>query len=68
MAWDDYEDDDSTDACPHCGEQIYDDAEQCPACGRYLSSEDAPARPRPWWILIGVAICIMIVIAWVLGG
>jgi hypothetical protein len=62
------DDDDSTVPCPHCGADIYDDAEQCSACGWYLSAEDSPARPRSWWILIGAAICIVIVIAWMLGG
>ncbi len=81
MAWnddldeDDYagfntapDDDDPTVACPHCGEEVYDDAEQCPACGRYLSREDAPAAARPWWIVIGVAVCLVIVVAWALAG
>lgn len=62
------DDDDTTIPCPHCGADIYDDAEQCPACGHYLTDEDAPAKPQPWWILIGVSICILIVIAWMLGG
>jgi hypothetical protein len=58
------DDRDATIPCPHCGAEIYDDAEQCPACGEYLSDEDAPAARRPWWILIGVAICLAIVVAW----
>jgi hypothetical protein len=62
------DDDDTTMPCPHCGEDVYDDAEQCPLCGQYLSREDAPAAARPWWILIGVAVCLVIVILWMLGG
>jgi hypothetical protein len=62
------EDDDPTMPCPHCGEDVYDDAEQCPACGQYLTREGAPAATRPWWILIGVAVCLVIVILWMLGG
>jgi hypothetical protein len=62
------DDSEATMPCPHCGEEIYDDAEQCPACGRYLSDEDSPAQSQPWWILIGVAICILIVIAWMIAG
>jgi hypothetical protein len=61
------EDDNLTIACPHCGEDVYDDAEQCPACGQYQSLEDEPARAKPWWIVIGVAICLVIVILWALG-
>lgn len=41
--WDDGDDDESDDMqteCPHCGESIFDDAEQCPYCRMYLSSSD----------------------------
>ena len=62
------DDDNATIACPHCGADVYDDAEQCPACGQYLSQEDAPAKTPPWWILIGVAICLVIAILWMLGA
>jgi hypothetical protein len=62
------DDEDPTIDCPHCGAEVYDDAEQCPACGRYLTEEDAPAKLPPLWILIGVVVCILIVIAWMVGG
>lgn len=62
------DDQDTTLPCPHCGEDVYDDAEQCPQCGRYLSREEAPTGSRSWWIVIGVAVCLVIVILWVLGG
>jgi rRNA maturation protein Nop10 len=61
------DDEDATIPCPHCGADVYDDAEQCPACGQYLLDADAPAAGRPWWIVIGVAICLLIVIAWALS-
>ena len=54
--------------CPHCGAEIYDDAERCPECAKCLSDEEAPAKLPPLWILIGVAVCILIVVAWMLGG
>ena len=62
------DDDDPFVPCPHCGTDIYDEAEQCPACGQYLSREDEPARPKPWWIVLGVAICLVIVILWMLSA
>ena len=62
------DDQDATIDCPHCGAEIYDDTEQCPQCGKYLSDEGAPAKLPPLWILIGVAICVLIVVAWMLGG
>ncbi len=52
--------------CPHCFGTIYDDSERCPHCGLYLSREDRPFRP-PWWILMGVCICLLIVARWIVG-
>jgi hypothetical protein len=62
------QDGDNTDECPHCGELIYGDAERCQECGEYLSREDAPAERKPAWVIVGVAICLVIVLLWVLGG
>lgn len=61
-------DDDATEPCPYCGEAVYDDAERCPACGSYLSREDAPLGKRPWWLIAGIVLCILIVLTWILGG
>ena len=62
---DESEDDDPTVACPHCRRLIYDDAERCPECGKYLSREDTPWR-RPWWLLLGVGLCLAVVVFWVI--
>ena len=62
---DDEGDDDDTVACPHCFRPVYEDAERCPSCGKYLSLEDAPRR-HPWWLVIGVLICLAIVLRWVI--
>ncbi len=51
--------DESTTACPFCGEDIYDDAERCPECGNYIAWSDAdgdqptPSQftKRPLWII-----------------
>ena len=61
--WDDFEDDYPDDAddrsevvaCPECGEDVYEDAEQCPECGAYIvHSPDRIWQGRPWWwILLG---------------
>ena len=65
---DDWEEDDEDDTlmpCPHCLGSVYDDAEQCPRCGMYLSREDAPYS-KPLWLLLGVAICLIVVARWIL--
>ncbi len=55
--------DGTTFPCPHCFHTVYEDAERCSGCGRYLSTEDAPVR-KPWWLVIGVLVCIVVVIGW----
>jgi hypothetical protein len=53
--------------CPHCGEDVYEDAERCPHCEHYLSEEDPPPAPKSWLILIGTAVCLYIVYHWLVG-
>jgi endogenous inhibitor of DNA gyrase (YacG/DUF329 family) len=68
MGMDGFLDDDTeTINCPYCGREIYEDAPQCPHCGQYLSREDAPTRRPPWWLLLGVAVCLFIVYRWIVG-
>ena len=43
---DDGDDDAETVPCPHCGAEVYEDAERCPRCERYLSAEDRPSPSR----------------------
>lgn len=64
---DDEAGDDDTMPCPHCDEPVYDDAEQCPSCGRYLSRESPPTRPPPLWIIVGVTLCVLVLMAWIFG-
>lgn len=61
--WDDDQDD--TIPCPHCHREIYEDAERCPHCGNYLSDEDSPATTKPWWIILGFVLCMLIVYWWI---
>ena len=66
--WDDDDDgDDATMPCPYCRRAIHDDAVRCPYCENYLSEEDAQPARRPWWIIVAVGICLLIVAMWVLG-
>jgi hypothetical protein len=61
------EGDDATIPCPHCDQMIYDDAVRCPECGVYLTREATATSTKPWWIVLGVAICLLVVLAWSLG-
>ena len=45
-------------ACPHCGEQVYDDVEQCPYCGMYISQADFK-KPMPVWAVIIIILTIL---------
>lgn len=50
--------DDATDTvlCPHCGAEVYEDAEYCPVCDNYITPGDTAFSHRPlWWILLGLA-------------
>jgi hypothetical protein len=67
---DDYgaqDDDEPMEPCPHCGEEIYEDAQRCPHCGQYVSQEDSPRRPKPWWIVIGAILGLYAVFRWIHG-
>jgi len=53
--------------CPHCRKQIHEDSERCPYCEQYLSDEEAPPNRKPWWIVIGVLVCMYAVNRWIAG-
>jgi hypothetical protein len=58
-----------TAPCPHCGRQVYDDAERCPYCENYISEEDTPPSSRkPWWLILGVLACMYAVYRWITMG
>lgn len=70
--WEDSEDGWSSDGemtepCPYCGHEIYEGSPRCPSCGQYISSEDAPRRPKPWWWGVGVFAGLYAVYRWILG-
>jgi len=65
--WPGDEDDDATMPCPYCGREMYDDSPRCPHCGEYISEEDAPSRQPPWWIVLGVLLCLAAMLFWLLG-
>jgi predicted RNA-binding Zn-ribbon protein involved in translation (DUF1610 family) len=69
-SWDDEvppDDDDLTVECPHCGQQIYEESERCAYCEKYISDEDSPPTRKPWWIIVGVLVCLYVVYRWIAG-
>jgi len=68
--WDDGEtdsddDDSATVACPYCERQIYDGSLQCPYCKNYISDADQPSGQKPWWIVVGVLVCLYMAFRWI---
>ena len=64
----DTDDDDTTLPCPYCQRPIYADAPRCPYCENYLSEEEEVSPPRkPWWIAVGVGVCLYLVYRWTVG-
>lgn len=66
--FDDPSDDDDTIPCPYCQRPIHDDAQRCPYCENYISEEDGPRAAKPWWIVAGVILCLLVLYLWIVGG
>ncbi len=64
--WDE-DDEAKIDVCPHCGQEIYEDAERCPHCETYLSAADSLTKPKPWWIVLGVFVVLAMIYWWTIG-
>lgn len=60
-------DEEPTVPCPQCGHEVHEDSPRCPHCENWISDEDAPAGRKPWWLLIGVALCLYAVWRWIAG-
>lgn len=62
-----YDDEPALVPCPYCRREIVEGAERCPYCENYISTEDAPPARKPWWIILGAALCLWVVYHWVVG-
>jgi hypothetical protein len=54
-----------TVACPHCGQEIYDDADRCVHCGQWVVKRlggPGPGRRGAWWLLglIGAGLALLL--------
>jgi len=65
--FDDEDDEEATVACPYCRREIHEDSQRCPYCEQYISQEDAPAAGKPWWIIVGVIVCLLLLLGWIIG-
>lgn len=52
------EDDFDLVQCPYCGLYISELAEVCPKCKSFISREDVPRPPKPWWWIVIVFVLI----------
>jgi hypothetical protein len=59
------EDDEPTVPCPYCRREVLEDSPRCPYCENYISEEDAPAARKPWWVVVGVLLCLYAVYRWI---
>ncbi len=62
-----YGTDDDTIPCPYCRRPIHEDSQRCPHCENYISEEDAPPSPRPWWFIVGMILALLTALMWALG-
>jgi hypothetical protein len=54
--------DEPTVPCPSCRAEMFEDSPRCPSCGRFVSAEDAPAQPKPLWVLVTAIVCLAIAV------
>ena len=58
-------DDEPTIPCPYCRREMFEDSARCPHCGQYISAEDSPPGRKPWWIIVGVLLCLAAIWVWI---
>jgi predicted RNA-binding Zn-ribbon protein involved in translation (DUF1610 family) len=59
-------DDETAIPCPHCGEDVFDDAEQCPTCGTSLIRDRRALTGRPnWFVVLGFVGALFAIVTWI---
>jgi hypothetical protein len=62
----DYADEPATIPCPHCGAEVFDDAEQCPACGSWFVRDRRPLTGKPrWFVMLGFVGVLLAIVTWI---
>ena len=54
--------------CPHCGQDVYENAQQCPNCGEYIVTRNSPHRRRSWPLLIEALLVVVLTLLLVKVG
>jgi hypothetical protein len=53
-------------ACPHCGADVFDDAEQCPACGSWITGDRRALAGKPsWFVVLGLVGVLLAILTWI---
>ena len=52
--------------CGNCLGTITEESQRCPHCGHYLTDEQ-PLRRAPVWILVGIAMCLAVILHWMIN-
>ena len=56
----------TTEPCPACGAEIYDDSPQCPVCGEYIVARAGASHRWPLWMVIVAAVAIFALLCYIL--
>jgi len=64
--WTDEPDDDEVEvvACPHCGAEIYEEAEQCPVCEQYVTRSTSSNISWYWRATAAVLLVCFLYFLW----
>jgi len=61
------DDEESTIPCPYCKREIHEDTPRCPYCENFISREDVPRSRKPWWMFLGLVLCLYAIYRWLAG-
>lgn len=65
----DWNTDPSTVSCPHCGQEVSEEAEWCPNCDQYISVARSLPNKKPIWLIVGVVVLLLLtLIGWLRWG
>jgi predicted nucleic acid-binding Zn ribbon protein len=45
--------------CPHCGEEVYEEAQYCPKCENFISVESRASDAKPMWIWVCLILALL---------